>query len=91
MTVIIWNMVPTRNKVSLCQKGGSYYLPSDSAMRAKFGKTLTDFESEASNFGRDLRSGKLSFGFNWTFRLKVICIIRAKGFFPRTSMQILIY
>ena len=43
---------------------------SDSAMRAKFGKTVTDFESEASNFGRDLRSGKLSFGFNVDFQVE---------------------
>ena len=39
-------------------------------MRAKFGKTVTDFENEGSNFGRDLRSGKLSFGFNVDFQVE---------------------
>ena len=43
---------------------------SDSSMRAKFGKTVTDFENEAPNFGRDLRSGKLSFGFNVDFQVE---------------------
>ena len=43
---------------------------SDSAMRAKFGKTVDDFESSGSNFGRDLRSGKLSFGFNVDFQVE---------------------
>ncbi|HJN96937.1 MAG TPA: homoserine O-acetyltransferase [Gammaproteobacteria bacterium] len=43
---------------------------SDSAMRAKFGKTVTDFETEGTNFGRDLRSGNLSFGFNVDFQVE---------------------
>lgn len=43
---------------------------SDSAMRAKFGKTVTDFEAEGNNFGRDLRTGKLSFGFNVDFQVE---------------------
>ncbi len=43
---------------------------SDSAMRAKFGKTVSDFENEAANFGRDLRTGKLSFGFNVDFQVE---------------------
>lgn len=43
---------------------------SDSAMRAKFGKTISDFEQQATNFGRDLRSGKLSFGFNVDFQVE---------------------
>ncbi|MEQ8953734.1 MAG: homoserine O-acetyltransferase [Gammaproteobacteria bacterium] len=43
---------------------------SDNAMRAKFGKTVTDFETEAPNFGRDLRTGKLSFGFNVDFQVE---------------------
>jgi len=44
---------------------------SDSAMRAKFGKSVPDFEQETSdNFGRDLRSGKLSFGFNVDFQVE---------------------
>lgn len=43
---------------------------SDNAMRAKFGKTVTDFESEGNNFGRDLRTGTLSFGFNVDFQVE---------------------
>ena len=43
---------------------------SDNAMRAKFGKTVADFENEGGNFGRDLRSGKLSFGFNVDFQVE---------------------
>lgn len=44
---------------------------SDSAMRAKFGKSVSNFEQESSeNFGRDLRSGKLSFGFNVDFQVE---------------------
>ncbi len=43
---------------------------SDSAMRSKFGKAVGDFESSGSNFGRDLRSGKLSFGFNVDFQVE---------------------
>lgn len=40
---------------------------SDSAMRAKFGKSVGDF---GGNFGRDLRSGTLSFGFNVDFQVE---------------------
>ena len=43
---------------------------SDNAMRAKFGKTVSDFEKEGDNFGRDLRDGKLSFGFNVDFEVE---------------------
>ena len=43
---------------------------SDNAMRLKFGKTVKDFEKEGNNFGRDLRSGKLSFGFNVDFQVE---------------------
>ena len=43
---------------------------SDGAMRAKFGKTVTDFELEGANFGRDLRTGTLSFGFNVDFQVE---------------------
>lgn len=44
---------------------------SDNAMRAKFGKSVSDFEQSSSeNFGRDLRSGKLSFGFNVDFQVE---------------------
>ena len=43
---------------------------SDSAMREKFGRADTGIESSTSNFGRDLRSGKLSFGFNVDFQVE---------------------
>ena len=44
---------------------------SDSAMRAKFGKLVSNFEQDtAENFGRDLRSGKLSFGFDVDFQVE---------------------
>ena len=43
---------------------------SDSAMREKFGRADTNFKSSTSNFGRDMRSGKLSFGFNVDFQVE---------------------
>jgi homoserine O-acetyltransferase len=44
---------------------------SDSAMRAKFGKSVSNFEQDtAENFGRDLRSGKLSFEFDVDFQVE---------------------
>jgi len=43
---------------------------SDSAMREKFGRADTGIESSTPNFGRDLRSGKLSFGFNVDFQVE---------------------
>lgn len=44
---------------------------SDSAMRAKFGKSVSAFEQDTSeNFGRDLRTGTLSFGFNVDFQVE---------------------
>ena len=43
---------------------------SDSSMREKFGRADTNLESSTSNFGRDMRSGKLSFGFNVDFQVE---------------------
>jgi len=44
---------------------------SDSAMRAKFGSVDPNSELQVTeNFGRDLRSGKLSFGFNVDFQVE---------------------
>lgn len=40
---------------------------SDSAMRNKFGKAVSGM---GGNFGRDLRTGKLSFGFNIDFQVE---------------------
>ena len=44
---------------------------SDSAMRSKFGKSVSNFEQDtAENFGRDLRSGKLNFGLDVDFQVE---------------------
>ncbi len=43
---------------------------SDPAMRAKFGKALAGLRDQQGNFGRDLRSGSLSFGFNVDFEVE---------------------
>ncbi len=43
---------------------------SDSAMRAKFGKAFAELRGQKGNFGRDLRSGSLSFGFNVDFEVE---------------------
>ena len=56
--------------LTLARMVGHITYLSDSAMRAKFGKSVSDFETEATNFGRDLRSGKLSFGFNVDFQVE---------------------
>ena len=56
--------------LTLARMVGHITYLSDSAMRAKFGKTVSDFEKEGDNFGRDLRDGKLSFGFNVDFEVE---------------------
>lgn len=56
--------------LTLARMVGHITYLSDSAMRAKFGKTVADFESQGTNFGRDLRTGKLSFGFNVDFQVE---------------------
>ena len=56
--------------LTLARMVGHITYLSDSAMRAKFGKTVADFESEGTNFGRDLKTGKLSFGFNVDFQVE---------------------
>ena len=44
---------------------------SDNAMRTKFGKAVSNFEQDtAENFGRDLRSGKLSVEFDVDFQVE---------------------
>jgi len=45
---------------------------SDSAMRDKFGKNAEELPSDAikSNFGRDMRTGKLSFGLDVDFQVE---------------------
>ena len=56
--------------LTLARMVGHITYLSDSAMRTKFGKTVSDFENEGNNFGRDLRTGKLSFGFNVDFQVE---------------------
>lgn len=53
--------------LALARMVGHITYLSDSAMRAKFGKSVSDF---GGNFGRDLRTGKLSFGFNVDFQVE---------------------
>ena len=43
---------------------------SDSAMGAKFGKDDAGLQGQKGNFGRDLRTGSLSFGFNVDFEVE---------------------
>lgn len=43
---------------------------SDSAMRDKFGKASDALKSASLNLGRDLRAGKLSFGFDIDFQVE---------------------
>ncbi len=43
---------------------------SDSAMRSKFGKDDAGLQGQKGNFGRDLRTGSLSFGFNVDFEVE---------------------
>lgn len=58
--------------VMLARMVGHITYLSDSAMREKFGKASEELPSEAikSNFGRDLRSGKLSFGLDVDFQVE---------------------
>jgi homoserine O-acetyltransferase len=43
---------------------------SDSAMREKFGKVSDELKQASLNLGRDLRAGKLSFGFDVDFQVE---------------------
>jgi len=58
--------------VMLARMVGHITYLSDSAMRDKFGKAAEELPSEAikSNFGRDLRTGKLSFGLDVDFQVE---------------------
>jgi homoserine O-acetyltransferase len=58
--------------VMLARMVGHITYLSDSAMRDKFGKAAGALTNEAikSNFGRDLRSGKLSFGLDVDFQVE---------------------
>ena len=63
------NTAPKKGLTLARMVGHITYL-SDSAMRSKFGKTVNDCEKEGDNFGRDLRSGELSFGFDADFQVE---------------------
>ncbi|MES3007911.1 MAG: homoserine O-acetyltransferase [Pseudomonadota bacterium] len=63
--------------VMLARMVGHITYLSDSAMREKFGKSVDDLTNPAmttpaikSNFGRDLRSGQLSFGLDTDFQVE---------------------
>lgn len=60
------NTFPKQGLMLARMVGHITYL-SDSAMSAKFGKEVNDF---GANFGRDLRTGKLSFGYNVDFQVE---------------------
>ena len=60
---------PKRGLMLARMVGHITYL-SDSAMREKFGKTISELDDVAENFGRDLKSGKLSFGFEVDFQVE---------------------
>ncbi len=64
------NTSPKQGLILARMVGHITYL-SDSAMRIKFGKSVADFENDTSNnFGRDLRTGKLSFGLDVDFQVE---------------------
>ena len=58
--------------VMLARMVGHITYLSDSAMRDKFGKNTEELPSDAikSNFGRDMRTGKLSFGLDVDFQVE---------------------
>ncbi|MDG2421998.1 MAG: homoserine O-acetyltransferase [Gammaproteobacteria bacterium] len=56
--------------LTLARMVGHITYLSDSAMRSKFGKTVSKFEKKGDNFGRDLRSEELSFGFDADFQVE---------------------
>ena len=60
---------PKRGLMLARMVGHITYL-SENALRNKFGKDTDKLGSSGSNFGRDLRSGKLSFGFDIDFQVE---------------------
>lgn len=60
---------PKRGLMLARMVGHITYL-SESALRNKFGKDAEDLGTGSSNFGRDLRSGKLSFGLDIDFQVE---------------------
>ena len=62
--------VHPKHGLMLARMVGHITYLSDSAMRAKFGKAVEGLQSQKGNFGRDLRTGSLSFGFNVDFEVE---------------------
>lgn len=56
--------------VMLARMVGHITYLSDSAMREKFGKASDQLKQASLNLGRDLRKGKLSFGFDVDFQVE---------------------
>lgn len=61
--------IPKKGLMLARMVGHITYL-SDSAMREKFGKATEQIKEASLNLGRDLRAGKLSFGFNVDFQVE---------------------
>lgn len=62
-------VIPKRGLMLARMVGHITYL-SDSAMREKFGKASQELKEASLNLGRDLRAGKLSFGFDVDFQVE---------------------
>ncbi len=62
--------VHPKHGLMLARMVGHITYLSDSAMRAKFGKAVDGLQGQKGNFGRDLRTGSLSFGFNVDFEVE---------------------
>jgi len=62
--------VHPKHGLMLARMVGHITYLSDSAMRAKFGKAVEGLQGQKGNFGRDLRTGSLSFGFNVDFEVE---------------------
>jgi len=64
-----FDTAPKRGLMLARMVGHITYL-SENALRNKFGKDAEDLGAGSSNFGRDLRSGKLSFGLDIDFQVE---------------------
>jgi len=64
-----FNTSPKKGLMLARMVGHITYL-SENALRAKFGKNADDLVPGSSNFGRDLKADKLSFGFNIDFQVE---------------------
>ncbi|HLT63501.1 MAG TPA: homoserine O-acetyltransferase, partial [Pseudohongiella sp.] len=62
-------VIPKKGLMLARMVGHITYL-SDSAMREKFGKASQEITQSSLNLGRDLRAGKLSFGFDVDFQVE---------------------